>query len=75
MRTVRLSFGLLAFALALVLLVSLNIYASDADDETRYAPADDNSYMDGAEYVGSERCDDCHSDQYDEWADTLHPKK
>ncbi len=75
LRTVRLSFGLLAFALALVLLVSLNIYASEADDETRYAPLDDNSYMDGATFVTSEKCGECHGDEHDEWSDTLHPKK
>jgi len=75
LRTVRLSFGLLAFALALVLLVSLNIYASEGDDETRYAPLDDNSYMDGATFEGSEKCGDCHSDEHDEWSDSLHPKK
>ncbi|MCK5251586.1 MAG: ammonia-forming cytochrome c nitrite reductase subunit c552 [Thermoplasmata archaeon] len=74
-RTIRLSMGLLAFAMALLVLVSFSIYAATADEESRFAPTTDNSYMDGATFEGSEKCGDCHSDEYDEWADTLHPKK
>jgi predicted CXXCH cytochrome family protein len=67
--------GLLAFAMALLVLVSFSIYAATADEESRYAPLDDNAYMDDATYVGSDICEDCHFDQYEEWADSLHPKK
>jgi predicted CXXCH cytochrome family protein len=61
--------------MALLVLVSFSIYAATGDEESRFAPRDDNSYMDGAEYIGSDTCEDCHSDQYDVWVDSLHPKK
>ncbi len=74
-RVTRLTVGVLAFALALLVFASFSIYAAQGDEESRYAPTDDNSYMDGAEFVGSEKCGDCHDDEHDEWADSLHPRK
>jgi predicted CXXCH cytochrome family protein len=74
-RRIRLSMGVFAFSLAFLVLVSFSIYAAVGDEETRFAPTSDNSYMDGATFVGSERCGDCHDDEHDEWSDSLHPKK
>jgi len=74
-RGIRLSMAVLSFSLAMLVLVSFSIYAAEGDEETRYAPTNDNSYMDGATFVGSEKCGDCHSDEHDEWSDSLHPKK
>jgi predicted CXXCH cytochrome family protein len=67
--------AVLAFSLALLVLVSFSIYAAEGDEETRFAPTNDNSYMDGATYVGSEKCGDCHDDEFDTWEESLHPKK
>jgi predicted CXXCH cytochrome family protein len=61
--------------MALLVLVSFSIYAATADEESRFAPLDDNAYMDDAEYVGSDTCEDCHVEQYEIWAESLHPKK
>jgi predicted CXXCH cytochrome family protein len=72
--TFRLGIGVLLLALMLAVLLSMSIGGADVDDgETRSAT--DPSYMDTAEYVGSSECEDCHSDEYDIWADSFHPKK
>jgi len=60
-------------ALLVLVLVALALMVAPMDDgEVRSVADGDNSYMDEATYLGSEKCIDCHGDQGDPWAGTPH---
>ena len=72
-RVARRTVVLALLALAVLILVSVSLLAATGNDgETRTSADGDNSYMADAEYVGSDRCADCHDDVRDTWMETPH---